>query len=91
MVTTIKLYGALAKKKDMNTIYALVIEEFEKMLSRNHCQIINVSSSDSTKTLLGRNQVVTVIWSGTSSQIKSSYDVSVHYGLFGIPDSVRLY
>ena len=91
MVTTIKVFGALAKKKDMNTIYGLVIDEFEKMLRTYNCQMINVSSSDSAKTLLGRNQVITIVWSGSASQIKSSYNADVNYGLFGIPSSVRLY
>jgi len=90
MVTTITVFGALAKKKDMNTIYGLVIEAFEKKLKLYDCQIINVSSSDSAKTFLGRNQVITIVWSGSTKQIKSSYDASVHYGLFGIPTSVTL-
>lgn len=90
MVTTIKVCGTLAKKKDMNTIYGLVIEAFEEKLKRYDCQIINVSSSDSVKTLLGRNQVITIVWSGSTTKIKSSYDAGVHYGLFGIPDRVTL-
>lgn len=90
MVTTITVFGALAKKKDMNTIYGLVIEAFDKKLRAYNCQIINVNSSDSAKTFLGRNQVITIVWSGSTTQIKPSYDACVNYGLFGIPSSVSL-
>lgn len=91
MVTTITVFGALAKKKDMNTIYGLVIEAFEAKLRAYNCNMINVSSSDSAKTFLGRNQVITIVWTGSTTQIKSSYNASVHYGLFGIPNRVDFY
>lgn len=83
MVTTLKLDAALGSQSELNDLYAKAIEEFERMLRVSNCQIINISSSDSKKGLLSRKQVVTIVWTGTSSTIKSTYTVYPKRGVFG--------
>lgn len=83
-VTTIKLEGTLASKNNMSDLMAKSIEEFESMLRAENCQVINVNMGKEGRTLLGRQQVVTVVWTGSSTRIKSSYSAWPNYGLFGV-------
>lgn len=89
-VTTIKLEGTLASRGDMNALFAKTIETFEAMCRASNCQIINVTTGDEARGLLGRKQVVTVIWTGTSNTIKPTYTAYPNYGLFGVVTSVDL-
>lgn len=89
-VTTIKLEGTLASKNNMNDMIAKTIEKFEQMLSAERCQIINVNMGDESRGLIGRKQVITIIWSGSSSNIQSTYTAYPNYGLFGVLSSVNL-
>lgn len=89
-VTTIKLEGTLASKGNMSDLMAKSIEKFESMLRAENCQVINVNMGDEGRTLLGRKQVVTVVWTGSSTNIMSTYTAYPNYGLFGMVSSVDL-
>lgn len=89
-VTTIKLQGNLASKNNMSDLTAKAIEKFESMLRAENCQVINVNMGEEGRTMLGRQQVITVVWTGFSTKIKSSYTAWPNYGLFGGVSSVTL-
>lgn len=91
MVTTLTLQGTLVNtKKEMNALYTKALEKFGEMLRQENCQIINISSSDTTKGLLSKTQIITVVWTGSSARIKSNYSVHPNYGIFGGVSSVTL-
>lgn len=83
MVTTLKLDAVLGSQRELDDLYAKAIEEFERMLRASNCQIINISSSNSKKGFLSRKQILTIVWTGTSSTIKSTYTVHAKRGVFG--------
>jgi len=85
MVTTLTLQGtSFDNKNDMNDLYAKALEKFDEMLRQENCQIINISSSDTKKGLISKTQIITVVWTGSSTKIKSNYSVYPERGFFGI-------
>ena len=90
MVTTLILDGM--KQSEMSNLYAMAIEEFERMLRAENCQIVNISSSDTNEGgFFSVKQTVTIVWTGTSNKINSTYVVRPNYGFFGGISSVNFH
>ena len=70
-------------RSDINTIAADAIQAFEELLKKDNCQLININMGDIADGRLAVVQLITVIWTGSSENIKSQYSVDVKHGLFG--------
>ncbi|MBR1592303.1 MAG: hypothetical protein IJ666_04755 [Ruminococcus sp.] len=80
MVTTIKI--DTVEKGAVPEVYARAIEEFEKLTREENCQILSVTASEVQHSFAAHKQVITIVWTGTSNKIKSSYRASHGVGLF---------
>lgn len=88
MVTTIKI--DTVEKGAVPEVYAKSIEEFEKLTREENCQILSVTASEVEHSFAAHKQVITIVWSGNSNRIKSSYRADHRYGLFGSVSWVKL-
>ena len=88
MVTTIDI--DTVGENDVQKVYAEAIQVFEKMLRDNGCQMINVTASEVTHSFCAHKQVITVIWTGETSEIHPKYYVQFRYGMFGTIVDVHL-
>lgn len=83
MVTTITLEGPLLSKREMEFAYSEALIGFEKLLQKENCQLINISASELRRGAVMRSQVITAIWTGNSSKIRSSYTICPQPGFWG--------
>ena len=88
MITTIMI--DTVDKSKLPEMYSKTLEKFEKLLTTEHCQMVNVTASEVTHSFCSNKQIITIIWTGESKNIKSNYRASIIYGLFGTTRDIEL-